>query len=198
MGKTEFMDSALIAKHLGGVLADTYVLLLKTQNYHWNVTGPHFHSLHEMFEEQYSELFEAVDEIAERIRTLGRPAPGSMAEFAKAATVPEAKAGLDAEGMVADLMASHQTVLERVHACAHVADEQDDEGTEDLMTRRIAAHQKAVWMLGATAQRQPEETWKAARPPLPEEKRPKNEKTTGKATKASGKPDKKKAPKALG
>ena len=192
------MDSALIAKQLGGVLADTYSLLLKTQNYHWNVTGPNFHSLHEMFEEQYTELFMAVDEIAERIRKLGHPSPGSFADFAKLASIPEAKSGIDSNGMVADLLASHKSVLDRVHACAHVADEQDDEGTEDLMTQRIEAHQKAVWMLSATMGGSMATTQKAASPPVAEVKKAKNNKPAAKAEKPASKADKKKALKALG
>jgi starvation-inducible DNA-binding protein len=189
------MDSALIAKHLSGVLADTYTLLLKTQNYHWNVTGPHFHSLHGMFEDQYTELFAAVDVIAERIRMLGHTALGSFAEFGKLASIPEAKSGLDGLAMAADLLAAHKTVLERVHACAHVADDEDDEGTEDLMTQRIASHQKAIWMLQATVGSPGTEKKKAPEPPVLALE------TASKKTKngrPAAKPEKKKAPKAIG
>jgi starvation-inducible DNA-binding protein len=151
-----------------------------------------------MFEEQYTELFAAVDEIAERIRILGHLAPGSFADFAKLASIPEAKSGVDGSGMVADLLASHQTVLDRVHACAHIADEQDDEGTEDLMTQRIEAHQKAVWMLSATLGGSLPALQKAASAQGAETKKSKNNKPSAKVEKPATKSDKKKAPKALG
>jgi len=143
------MSAKKVADALGGVLADTYVLFTKTQNYHWNVVGPYFHSLHLLFESQYQELFTAIDEIAERIRQIGHPAPGTQAEFLKLTVLSEAEAG-SAPGMVADLAACNEKVASRVSACLKVAEADGDDGTVDLMVKRLEALSKAGWMLRAT------------------------------------------------
>lgn len=134
---------------LAGVLADSYVLFTKTQNYHWNVVGPHFHSLHALFSDQYNELFTAIDEIAERIRQLGAVAPGTLAEFLKSTSVDETAAA-SAPGMLADLAACNEKVTKRASACLKAAQDAGDEGTVDLMVQRLNAHAKATWMLRAS------------------------------------------------
>lgn len=143
------MSNAKVAEALSGVLADTYVLQTKTQNYHWNVVGPQFHSLHIMFEGQYNELFAGVDEIAERIRQIGQPAPGTMAAFLSLTKLSETSA-TSAPGMVADLVACHAKVMARLNACLKLASQAGDDSTQDLMIRRLNAHDKAEWMLRAT------------------------------------------------
>ena len=134
---------------LARLLADTYTLYLKTHNYHWNVTGPHFRSLHLLFEEQYTELAAAVDEIAERIRALGAYAPGSYSEFARLATVKEADGIPSAEEMVAELAADQAIVVRTARETFPHADEAEDEATADLLTQRMQVHEKTAWMLRA-------------------------------------------------
>lgn len=136
-----------IANDLSKLLADSYTLYLKTHNYHWNVTGPMFNTLHTMFEVQYTELAAAVDEIAERIRALGLPAPGSYREFAKLATVEEAKGGEDAEEMIRQLVIGQETVARTAREAFPAADEAHDEPTADLLTQRMQIHEKNAWML---------------------------------------------------
>jgi starvation-inducible DNA-binding protein len=126
-------DRQAIARGLSGLLADTYTLYLKTHNYHWNVTGPMFTTLHLMFEQQYNELALAVDLIAERIRALGVYAPGSYSAFAELSSISEAKAVPSAEDMIRDLV----PVIEAAH----------DEPTADLLTQRLQVHEKTAWML---------------------------------------------------
>lgn len=141
-------DRKTISDGLGRVLADTYTLYLKTHNFHWNVTGPMFTTLHAMFEEQYNALALAVDEIAERIRALGYPAPGSYQQFAgltevkdTAATPPSA---LD---MVRELVSANETVVRTARALFSAADDAADESTADLLTQRMQYHEKTAWML---------------------------------------------------
>jgi starvation-inducible DNA-binding protein len=136
-----------IAKGLSRVLADSYTLYLKTHNYHWNVTGPHFSSLHTMFESHYVELAEAVDEIAERIRALGIKAPGSYREFSELTSIEEASGNLTAEQMVADLVKGHETVVRTAREVFPLVDEASDEPTADLLTQRMQIHEKTAWML---------------------------------------------------
>ncbi|GAB5470176.1 MAG: Dps family protein [Rhodospirillales bacterium] len=136
-----------IGDGLAKVLADTYFLYLKTHGYHWNVKGPHFGQLHGLFEEQYRELWDAVDEIAERIRALGHDAPGSYAALAKLASVEESESVPDASGMLADLVKGNEAVLKTVRAMMPSAQEGGDEATFDLMVERLSAHEKAAWML---------------------------------------------------
>ncbi len=138
-----------IADGLSRLLADTYTLYLKTHNYHWNVTGPQFNSLHLMFETQYTELALAVDLIAERIRALGEPAPGSYSAYAKLATVKEADGVPTAEAMVAELAADQLAVVRTARAVFPAADAAHDEPTADLLTQRMQVHEKIAWMLRA-------------------------------------------------
>ena len=140
-----------IAGHLGNLLADTYTLYLKTQNYHWNVEGPMFRSLHLMFEEQYIELRDAVDEIAERIRSLGYPAPGSFTEYAALSTVSEGTTGTEAMDMVRGLAEGHEASARTARAVVAAAEEAGDVATADLATVRIETHEKTAWMLRATS-----------------------------------------------
>jgi starvation-inducible DNA-binding protein len=136
-----------IASELGRLLADTYTLYLKTHNYHWNVTGPMFNTLHLMFEEQYNELWLAIDLIAERIRSLGEFAPGSYAEFARLSSIAEADGIPPANDMLADLVAGHEAVARTARAAFAVADGASDQPTADLVTQRLQIHEKTAWML---------------------------------------------------
>ena len=140
-----------IAGQLGHLLADSYTLYLKTQNYHWNVTGPMFRTLHLMFEEQYIELRDAVDEIAERVRALGYPAPGSFKEFGRLTTIPEGEDSPAAMEMVRDLASGHETAARAARDVIAVADAAGDVATVDLATVRVETHEKTAWMLRATA-----------------------------------------------
>jgi starvation-inducible DNA-binding protein len=140
-------DRREVAKGLCHVLADTYTLYLKTHNYHWNVTGPLFHALHAMFEEQYTELWLAADLLAERVRALGYTAPGSFSEFSKLAYVREADGVPAAAEMIKELVIDHVTVARTAGWALSLARSAVDAPTEDLLTRRLAAHEKAAWML---------------------------------------------------
>lgn len=141
------MSNKPVTDALKAILADTYTLQIKTQNYHWNVEGTHFRSLHLLFEEQYNELFAAVDVIAERIRTLGEKAPGSGSEFAKLTKVKEGNANFDDFEMVKDLYQTNLQVSENLKKAIEKAEKADDPATVDLFTQRVAVHDKAAWML---------------------------------------------------
>lgn len=136
-----------IAEGLSRLLADSYTLYLKTHNFHWNVTGPMFQPLHIMFEEHYTELATAVDEIAERIRSLGEPAPGSYAAFAKLSSIEEAEDVPEAKEMVRQLVEGHEAVAKTARAVLPIADEGDDEVTLGLLADRLTVHEKTAWML---------------------------------------------------
>ena len=136
-----------IVDGLSRLLADTYTLYLKTHNFHWNVTGPMFSTLHQMFELQYDELALAVDLVAERIRALGAPAPGSYREFARLSKVPEAEGVPDATAMVRALVADHETVVRTARSVFPAAEAGGDEATADLLTQRLQVHEKTAWML---------------------------------------------------
>lgn len=136
-----------IAKGLFKVLADTYSLYLKTHNYHWNVRGPMFHSLHTMFETQYNELALAVDEVAERIRALGYLAPGSYGEFAKLTSIPDGVSTHDAPTMIRELVEGQETVVRTCRDVFPTVEEAGDEPTADLLTTRMQTHEKTAWML---------------------------------------------------
>ncbi len=136
-----------IAGGLARVLADSYTLYLKTHNYHWNVTGPRFRELHLMFEEQYTELATAVDEVAERIRTLGELAPGSYAEFSELSRIKEARGALPAEDMVRDLVLANETLVRTIREVLPSAQQADDESTASLLADRMVVHEKTAWML---------------------------------------------------
>lgn len=136
-----------IAAGLSRLLADSYTLYLKTHNYHWNVTGPQFNTLHLMFEGQYTELATAVDEIAERIRALGEPAPGSYKAFAKLTSIEEEEKVPDAETMIRQLVIGQETVVRTARELFPLVEEAGDEPTADLLTQRMQVHEKTAWML---------------------------------------------------
>ncbi len=140
-------DRKAIADGLARVLADSYTLYLKTHNFHWNVTGPMFQTLHLMFEQHYTELATAVDEIAERIRSLGHPAPGSYAAYAKLASIEEAEGVPAAEDMIRELVKGHETVARTIRGVFPAAEKGGDEATADLLTQRLQIHEKTAWML---------------------------------------------------
>lgn len=136
-----------VGEALSNVLADTFTLYLKTHNFHWNVIGPMFHTLHLMFEEQYKELWMAGDAIAKRIRALGCTAPGSYREFLKLTYLREPDAVLSATEMIAELLRDHEMCGRTARWALSVARTAVDAPTEDLLTHRLMAHQKAAWML---------------------------------------------------
>ena len=138
-----------IADGLSRLLADTYTLYLKTHNFHWNVTGPQFNSLHLMFEGQYTELALAVDLVAERIRALGEPAPGSYSAYAKLASIEEADGVPNATDMVLILAEDQLAVVRTARSVFPLADAAHDEPTADLLTQRMQVHEKTAWMLRA-------------------------------------------------
>ncbi|MEO1013585.1 MAG: DNA starvation/stationary phase protection protein [Pseudomonadota bacterium] len=141
-----------VAEALNGVLADTYVLYMKTHSYHWNVTGPQFHTLHTMFEEQYREMWAALDELAERVRALGHFAPASGAAFIERAAIESAEAEPPAAGdMIKTLLADHEALIRRAREALETADDADDDASEDLLTQRIQSHEKTAWMLRSMA-----------------------------------------------
>jgi starvation-inducible DNA-binding protein len=140
-------DREAIAKQLSKLLADTYSLYLKTHSFHWNVTGPQFNSLHAMFETQYNGLWLAADEIAERIRTLDVFAPGSYSQFAKLSSVKEESGVPEWKEMVRQLVEGHEIVANTARAAIKVADKAGDEGSADMITGRLRAHEKTAWML---------------------------------------------------
>jgi starvation-inducible DNA-binding protein len=140
-------DRAKIAAELSKLLADSYTLYLKTHNFHWNVTGPMFQTLHLMFEQQYTELAMAVDAVAERIRSLGHPAPGSYAAFAKLSTVQDAEGIPKATDMVKQLVEGHEAVVRTARYALSVADAANDQASADLATQRLQIHEKTAWML---------------------------------------------------
>ncbi|MCZ2105250.1 MAG: DNA starvation/stationary phase protection protein [Comamonadaceae bacterium] len=143
-------DRAAIAQGLSRVLADTYTLYLTTHNFHWNVTGPMFNTLHTMFMAQYTELWNAVDPIAERIRALGHVAPGSYAQFGQLASIADAPAVPPrAMEMVRILMQGHEAVARTARGLLDLADDADDEPTTDLLIQRLTVHEQTAWMLRA-------------------------------------------------
>lgn len=135
---------------LARVLADTYTLLGKTHGFHWNVTGPNFHSLHEMFQEQYQDLVEAVDQIAERIRALGYFAPGSLSQFLKITSIQDEHGVPEARSMLEQLVRDHETANLACRSVEDLAEKVHDPVTQDLMNERMQAHEKAAWMLRAS------------------------------------------------
>jgi len=141
-------DRAAIAAGLSRLLADTYTLYLTTHNFHWNVTGPMFNTLHAMFMAQYTELWNAVDPIAERIRSLGHVAPGSYAQFSKLGSLPDAPAvPPKALAMVRILVDGHEAVARTARNLFPLADKAGDEPTADLLTQRLTVHEQTAWML---------------------------------------------------
>ena len=140
-------DRQAIADGLAKVLADTYTLYLKTHNYHWNVTGPMFQTLHLMFEQQYNELWLAVDMVAERIRALGHVAPGSCQQFAKLSNIGEDEGVPPAMQMIKNLVKGHERVATTARKLFPIAEKANDQPTADLLTQRLQVHEKTAWML---------------------------------------------------
>lgn len=133
---------------LNGILADTYLLAIKTHGFHWNVTGAHFVQLHALFQTHYTELFTAADDLAERIRALGQPVEASLAAFTRQSGLHEAgKPTGDAQTLIATLIADHTAVRERLTTLANAAAEAGDKATEDLAITRLGVHDKTLWML---------------------------------------------------
>jgi starvation-inducible DNA-binding protein len=141
--------AAQTADALGSVLADTFRLYMKVHGFHWNVSGPRFRVLHQMFEEQYNELWQSLDPIAERIRALGHEAPGSLAAMAALGTLPETEDVPNARAMMQAALDGHLAVAASAKTAVAVAEEAGDPATADLMTQRIASHEKTAWMLRA-------------------------------------------------
>ncbi|MEA3151689.1 MAG: starvation-inducible DNA-binding protein [Gammaproteobacteria bacterium] len=141
-------DRSAIAGGLSRLLADTYTLYLTTHNFHWNVTGPMFNTLHMMFMTQYTELWSAVDPVAERIRSLGHTAPGSYAQFSSLASIPDApESPPKAFDMVRILVTGHEAVARTAREIFPLADKAGDEPTADLLTQRLTVHEQTAWML---------------------------------------------------
>ncbi|HSS66730.1 MAG TPA: Dps family protein [Gammaproteobacteria bacterium] len=138
---------AAICDGLSKLLADSYTLYLKTHNYHWNVTGPQFNTLHTMFEDQYTELARAVDEIAERIRALGFPAPGSYRAFSELSSIQEETGMPNADDMIRELVTGQETVVRTARGVFPIVESANDEPTADLLTQRMQVHEKNAWML---------------------------------------------------
>jgi len=141
------VDRQTIAEGLGRLLADTYTLYLKTHNFHWNVTGPQFRELHLMYEEQYTELSTAVDEIAERIRTLGFPAPGTYGAYAKLTSIAEVDGVPESAQMTRMLTEDNEAVVRTARAILPLAQQSGDESTASLISDRMVVHEKTAWML---------------------------------------------------
>ena len=146
-------DREKIAGGLAHLLADTYTLYLSTHNFHWNVTGPMFNTLHTMFMTQYTELWNAVDPIAERIRALGFPAPGTYAQFGRLSSIKEVEGVPSAMQMVAILVKGHEAVAKTARSIFRVAEEANDQPTADLLTQRLDIHEKTAWMLRVILER---------------------------------------------
>jgi starvation-inducible DNA-binding protein len=140
-------DNKGVVDALSRLLADSYTLYLKTHNYHWNVTGPMFNTLHTLFETQYTELALAVDEIAERIRAVGARAPGSYREFSQLSSIKEDAATPEARQMIENLVADEKTVVASARKLVEVAESAGDQASADLGVRRIDLHEKTAWML---------------------------------------------------
>jgi starvation-inducible DNA-binding protein len=140
-------DRAKIVESLSTVLADAYMLYLKTHNFHWNVTGPLFSSLHVMFEEQYTEQWNALDEIAERIRALGHFAPATYKRYAELSSIKEEPEVLSSKDMLRQLVDGNETLIRTLRAGVKIADELEDYPTADMLTTRMEVHEKNAWML---------------------------------------------------
>ena len=140
-------DRKQIAEGLSRLLADSYTLYVKTHNFHWNVTGPMFNTLHLMFEGQYTELATAVDLIAERIRALGFPAPGSYRDFGRLSSIQEAEGVPSASDMIAQLVKGQEAVVKTARSVFPAVERANDEPTADLLTQRMQVHEKTAWML---------------------------------------------------
>ncbi len=140
-------DRARIVEGLSRLLADSYTLYLMTHNFHWNVTGPHFNSLHQMFMTQYTEQWAALDLIAERIRALGHPAPGTYREFARLASIQEVEGVPSSDEIVRHLVAAQEATARTARKVFPVVEAANDQPTADLLTQRLEVHEKTAWML---------------------------------------------------
>ena len=140
-------DREKIVHGLSKLLADSYILYLKTHNFHWNVEGPMFNTLHVMFMDQYTELWNALDLIAERIRALGSYAPGSYKKFSKLSSIAEAEEGTSAKEMIKQLLHGHEAVAKTIRGVFPLAEAGDDQSSLDLLTQRLQVHEKTAWML---------------------------------------------------
>ena len=145
-------NTTKIAQGMSSVLADTYTLYLKTQNFHWNVTGPRFHQLHAMFEDHYTEMAEAIDEVAERIRALGHRSPGTFKEFSQLTSITEETGVIEADDMIKKLIEGHELISRKSREVVQMASDCSDEATADLLTSRIKTHEKTAWMLRSLLQ----------------------------------------------
>ncbi|WP_425502480.1 Dps family protein [Parapusillimonas granuli] len=145
-------DRATVSQELSKMLADSYTLYLMTHNFHWNVTGPLFNTLHAMFMTQYTEQWQALDSIAERIRALGHYAPGTYAEYARLSSIAETSSVPSAEEMIHLLVKGNEAVAKTARAALRKADEVDDQPTVDLLTQRLDVHEKNAWMLRSLLQ----------------------------------------------
>jgi starvation-inducible DNA-binding protein len=141
-----------IADGVGRLLADSYILYLKTHNFHWNVEGPMFNTLHQMFMDQYTELWNALDLIAERIRALGSYAPGSYKKYTQLSSIPESDENVPAREMIKQLLAGHEAVAKTARSIIPAAEAGNDEATLDLITQRLNIHEKTAWMLRSILQ----------------------------------------------
>lgn len=150
---TKLQNLHKVADELTHLLADTYSVYLKTQNFHWNVKGPLFPQLHKLFEEQYNELADAVDVIAERIRALNAYAPATFSEFQKLSSIKEDKGTISAHDMIKNLLADHETISEHLLIIFAKAEQADDQGTIDMLTERLRAHEKTAWMLRSSLEK---------------------------------------------
>lgn len=144
------MSESSTCKSLNDHLANLYGLYVKTHNYHWNVHGMHFNSLHAMFQDQYTDLASAIDDIAERIRQLGQKVPASLELFAKNSSIEQGDENASHDFMVKDLASDHEKICAQLNAIIRTCDE--DEGTKDLITERLRVHSKTVWMLKACSE----------------------------------------------
>ena len=143
-------ERADVARELTKVLADSFAIYLKTHGYHWNVRGPEFFAVHTLLEQQYREIWDALDVIAERIRALGEFAPQGQAAFANLTSIKDGNPEKDAPAMLKELMKDHETVIATARSALTAADEDGDDVSVDLLTQRLAAHEKAAWMLRST------------------------------------------------
>ncbi|MEO1492011.1 MAG: DNA starvation/stationary phase protection protein [Pseudomonadota bacterium] len=153
MPETGIENRTKVANGLTGVLADSYVLMVKTQGYHWNIVGPLFQPIHELTEKHYNDLFEAIDIMAERVRALGDVAPMSFTDMLSHAALSEEEAKRSGDFMVRQLISDHETLTRRMRDLAELASESRDGATEDLANSRMAFHEEAVWMLRAIVAR---------------------------------------------
>jgi starvation-inducible DNA-binding protein len=140
-------DRKAVVGGLSKLLADTYTLYLKTHNFHWNVEGPMFQTLHIMFMEQYTEMWNALDAVAERIRALGHYAPGTYSEFIKLSSIKESKGVPKANKMIEEAIQGHEAVIKTARAIFEAAEKAKDQTTMDLLTQRLEIHEKTAWML---------------------------------------------------